>query len=124
MRSPISWIEPEHRHGLGRIVRLPCRRVAGDVRLRCTLAQFNKRDLSRETQFLPGVGGWAGYAPGQALAWPYYHLGARRTGDRSASQAAAYEAVTLGQLNGGIWLRIAKQDVRDLPPVDIGHTDW
>lgn len=174
-------IEPEHRHGLGRIVPLDLIDVvAGDIRLRCTLAQFNKLDLARETQFLPGVGGWEGYARGQVLAWPYYNLGARRTGGGSASQAAAYDAVPLGQvairrgehvratdgligrvqglvidpdrrqvthvllqeghlwgrrevaipisavaeLNGGIWLRIAKQDVQDLPPVDVRHTDW
>lgn len=174
-------IEPEHRHGLGRLVPLDLVSVvAGDIRLRCTLAEFNKLDLGKEIQFLPGAGGWGGYAPGQVLAWPYYNLGARRTGGGSASQVATYDAVPLeevavrrgehvratdgligrvqglvidpdrgqvthvllqeghlwgrrevaipisavAELNGGIWLRIAKQDVEDLPPVDVGPTDW
>lgn len=174
-------IEPEHRHGLGRLVPLDLVSVvAGDIRLRCTLAEFNKLDLGKEKQFLPGAGGWGGYAPGQVLAWPYYNLGATRTSGGSASQAATYDAVPLGEVavrrgehvratdgligrvqglvidpdrrqvthvllqeghlwgrrevaipisavaepNGGIWLRIAKQDVQDLPPVDVGPTDW
>src|SRR6185312_1217320 len=174
-------IEPEHRHGLGRLVPLDLVSVvAGDIRLRCTLAEFNKLDLGQDIQFLPGAGGWGGYAPGQVLAWPYYNLGARRTGGGSASQVATYVAAPLeevavrrgehvratdgligrvqglvidpdrgqvthvllqeghlwgrrevaipisavAELNGGIWLRIAKQDVEDLPPVDVGPTDW
>jgi hypothetical protein len=154
--------------------------VAGDIRLRCTLAEFNRFDLGMETQFLPGADGWAGYAPGQVLAWPYYNLGSGTMGAGSASQVTTYDAVPLGEvavrrgehvratdgligrvqglvidpdrhqvthvllqeghlwghkevaipisaiaeLNGGIRLRIDKQDVQDLPPVNVGHADW
>ena len=53
-------VEPKHRHGLGRLVPLDLVDVvAGEVRLRCTLAEFNTLDLGEETQFLPGTGGWA-----------------------------------------------------------------
>lgn len=173
-------VEPEHRHGLGRLVPLDLVDVGtGDIRLRCTLAEFNGLALGRETQFLPGGGGWAGYAPGQVLAWPYYHLGPGSTGGGSGSQAITYDAVpvaevavrrgehvratdgligrvqglvidpgrqvthvllqeghlwgrrevaipisAVAELDGGVWLRIAKQDVQDLPAVDVGHADW
>jgi sporulation protein YlmC with PRC-barrel domain len=174
-------VEPQHRHGLGRLVPLDLVDiVAGDIRLRCTLAEFNKFDLGVEAQFLTGAGGWAGYAPGQVLAWPYYHLGPATISAGSASQVTAYDAVPLGEmavrrgehvratdgligrvqglvidpdrhqvthvllqeghlwghkevaipigaiaeLAGGIRLRIDKQDVQDLPPVDVGHADW
>lgn len=174
-------VEPQHRHGLGRLVPLDLVEVvAGDIRLRCTLAEFNKFDLGMETQFLPGAGGWAGYAPEQVLAWPYYNLGAGSIGGGSASPAATYDGVPLGEvsvrrgehvratdgligrvqglvidserhqvthvllqeghlwghsevaipigaiaeLDGGIRLRIDKQDVQDLPAVHVGHADW
>jgi sporulation protein YlmC with PRC-barrel domain len=174
-------IEPQHRHGLGRLVPLDLVDVvAGDIRLRCTLAEFNKFDLGVETQFLPGADGWAGYAPGQVLAWPYYNLGPETMSAESASQVTTYDAVPLGEvavrrgehvratdgligrvqglvidpdrhqvthvllqeghlwghknvaipisaiagLDGGIRLRIDKQNVQDLPPVDVGHADW
>lgn len=173
-------VEPQHRHGLGRLVPLDhVEVVAGDIRLRCTLAEFNKFDLGRETQFLPGGGGWAGYTPGQVLAWPYYSLGPGTMGAKGASQAS-YDAVPVGEvavrrgehvratdgligrvqglvvdpgrrqvthvllqeghlwgrkevaipirevagLDDGIRLRIGKQDVQDLPAVDVGHADW
>ena len=173
-------VEPEHRHGLGRLVPLDLFDVvAGGIRLRCTLAEFNKLDLGKETQFLPGADRWGDYSAGQVLTWPYYNLGARRIGG-SAPRAAAYDAVPLGEVparrgehvratdgligrvqglvidpdrhqvthvllqeghlwggkevaipigavaefNDGLRLRIAKQDVHDLPTVDVGHTDW
>jgi sporulation protein YlmC with PRC-barrel domain len=173
-------VEPNHRHGRGRLVPLGLVDVvAGEIRLRCTLAEFNKLDLGEETQFLPGTGGWDSYGPGQVLAWPYYYLGGRGIGGGSVSQTITYDAVPLGEVavrrgehvratdgligrvqglvidpgrhqvthvllqeghlwerkdvaipisavagsEGGIRLRIAKQDVQDLPPVPIEHAD-
>jgi sporulation protein YlmC with PRC-barrel domain len=169
-------VEPKHRHGLGRLVPLDLVSVvAGDVLLRCTLAEFNKLDLGEETQFLPGTSGWAAYGPGQVLAWPYYSLGGGGMG--GVLQTTTYDAVPLGEvavrrgehvratdgligrvqglvidpgrhqvthvllqeghlwgrkdvaipiravagIDGGIRLRIAKQDVQDLPSVDVEH---
>jgi sporulation protein YlmC with PRC-barrel domain len=69
-------VEPKHRSGLGRLVPLDIAEEAdGDVRLRCTRAEFDKLDRAEETEFLPGTGGYGGYGPGQTVAWPYYGLG-------------------------------------------------
>jgi hypothetical protein len=171
-------VEPGHRHGLGRLVPLDLVIVAaGEIRLRCTLAEFNRLDLGEETQFRPGTSGWAAYGPGQVLAWPYYSLGGGGMG--GVSQTTTYDSVPLGEvtvrrgehvratdgligrvqglvidpgshqvthvllqeghlwerkdvaipigtvawLDGGIRLRMAKQDVQDLPPVDVVHAD-
>jgi len=69
-------VEPKHREGLGKLVPLGLVDAATDrVRLRCTLAEFDKLDAAEETQFLPGTDGVDGYDDGQVLAWPYYRLG-------------------------------------------------
>ena len=69
-------VEPKHRSGLGRLVPLDITEVAsGEVHLRCTRAEFERLDPAEETHFFPGVGGYGGYGPGQAVAWPYYGLG-------------------------------------------------
>jgi len=90
-------VGPEHRHGLGRLVPLDLVSVvAGEIRVRCTLAEFNKLELGEETQFLPGTSGWAAYGPGQVLAWPYYSLGGG--GVDGVSQTATYDAVPLAEV--------------------------
>lgn len=73
-------VEPKHRSGLGRLVPVSLVNTsAGEVRLDCDMAGFDKLDRAEETHFLPeaggGYGGYGGYGPGQALAWPYYGLG-------------------------------------------------
>jgi sporulation protein YlmC with PRC-barrel domain len=70
-------VEPKHRSGLGRLVPLDLvDATTGEIRLRCTLAEFEKLDHAEETLFLPGRGGeYGGYGPGEALAWPYFGLG-------------------------------------------------
>jgi sporulation protein YlmC with PRC-barrel domain len=69
-------VEPRHRRGVGRLVPLDLVEVkAGDVRLGCTIAEFDKLDPAEETRFLPGYNGYGGYAAGQVSAWPYYGLG-------------------------------------------------
>src|ERR1039458_10662612 len=48
-------IEPTHRQGLGRLV--PLELVAsynGNVKLRCSLEEFERLDMAEETDFLPG----------------------------------------------------------------------
>jgi sporulation protein YlmC with PRC-barrel domain len=69
-------VEPKHRSGLGRLVPLDLvNTTTGDIRLRCTTAEFEKLDHAEETRFLPGgIGEYGGYAPEQMLAWPYYGL--------------------------------------------------
>jgi sporulation protein YlmC with PRC-barrel domain len=68
-------IEPRHRQGLGRLVPLDLvdRASGGEIRLRCSKAEFDQLDFAEETSFLPGVDdAYAGYEPGDAYAWPYF----------------------------------------------------
>ena len=44
----------------------------GEVRLRCTLAEFGKLDPAEETQFLPGTPDTRAMTPEQVLSAPYY----------------------------------------------------
>jgi sporulation protein YlmC with PRC-barrel domain len=173
-------VEPRHRQGLGRLVPLDLvDATTGEIRLRCTLAQFEKLDFAEETQFLPGSGGYGGYDPTQAISWPYYGLGGGTGlgGMGGVPQPITYDAVPLGEVavrrgehvhatdgeigrvhglvidpgshhvthillqEGHLWgrkevaipiaavarvdvgirLNITKQEVQDLPPVDIEH---
>ena len=166
-------IEPKHRYDPGRLVPLDLIDAAtGQVRLRCTLADFKKLDPAEETQFLTGTPGYPGYDPEQILSMPYYGLG---MGGADVPVAVTYDTVPLdevevrrgehvhatdghiGKVQGlvidpdshhvthvllqeghlwgrkevaipigavtsvddGIRLNITKQQVQDLPPVDI-----
>jgi hypothetical protein len=185
-------VEPKHRRGLGRLVPLGLiDATAGEVRLRCTLAEFEKLQPAEETRFIPGTSGYAGYGPGQVGYWPYYGLGVGsmsgglsgglsgfggggvaqtiisdivpqgevtvRRGDPvqatdgdigrvqglvidRGSRRVTHVLLQEGHLWGrrevaipvsavastsdGIRLTITKQEVQDLPPVDIDHPDW
>ena len=91
-------VEPEHRRGLGRLVPLDLiDATAGQIRLRCTLAEFEKLDPAEETQFIPGTGGYAGLRPGPggllALLRPGRGRpghGRRLSGGLAASAAGAF----------------------------------
>ena len=70
-------IEPRHRKGHGRLVPLDLVDVgAGDIRLRCTRAEFEKLDPAEETDFRPGSAypGDPGYGSEQGLGvqWPLW----------------------------------------------------
>jgi len=68
-------VEPKHSSGLARFVPLDLvDATTGEIRLRCSLAAFDKLDPAEETMFLPGTGGYPGYRSDQALSWPYYGL--------------------------------------------------
>ena len=170
-------IEPAHWRGSARLVPLDLvDATTGEIRLRCTLADFEKLDPAEETQFLPGTPGYPGYDPEQVLSMPYYGIG-MGTGGGDVPVAVTYDAVPLdevevrrgehvhatdgriGKVQGlvidpdshhvthvllqeghlwgrkevaipisavtgvddGIRLNITKQQVQDLPPVDIHH---
>ena len=172
-------VEPKHRHGSARLVPLDLvDATTGEIRLRCSLAEFEELDPAEETQFLPGTPGYPGYDPEQVLFTPYYGVG------MGAGMAGAYAPLTvtydtvpldevevrrgehvhatdghIGKVQGlvidpdshhvthvllqeghlwgrkevaipigavtgvddGIRLNITKQQVQDLPPVDIHH---
>jgi hypothetical protein len=174
-------VEPTHRQGLGRLVPLSLVDVtAGEVRLRCTIAEFQKLDSAEETQFVPGTAGYEAYGPEQVLSWPYYGLGGvgMELDLENASQTVTYDTVPLGEVavqrgqhvhatdgdigqvqglvidpgshhvthvllqEGHLWgrkevaipisavagtadgieLKISKQDVENLPPVDLDRS--
>jgi sporulation protein YlmC with PRC-barrel domain len=170
-------VEPKHRLDVGRLVPLDLvDATAGEVRLRCTLADFEKLDPAEETRFLPGTPGYPGYDPEQVLSMPYYGMGmGGGMGGAYVPVTVTYDTVPLdevevrrgehvhatdghiGKVQGlvidphshrvthvllqeghlwgrkevaipigavtgvddGIRLNITKQQVQDLPPVDI-----
>jgi sporulation protein YlmC with PRC-barrel domain len=68
-------VEPEHRSGLGRLVPLDMVEAGTDnVRLRSTLAEFEKLPSAEEIDFLPGGSGYDAYAAHEAYYWPYFGL--------------------------------------------------
>jgi sporulation protein YlmC with PRC-barrel domain len=68
-------VEPEHRSGLGRLVPLDLVTPgAGEVRLRCTLEEFDQLPAAEETDFLPGGSGYEDYEAHEAYYWPYYGI--------------------------------------------------
>src|SRR5208283_4580887 len=62
-------VEPKHRHGAARLVPLDLvDATTGEIRLRCSLAEFEKLDPAEETRFLPGTPGHpGGYDPVHTL---------------------------------------------------------
>jgi hypothetical protein len=118
-------VEPDHRQGLGRLVPLNLVRTgavadggaadggaadggaassdAEEVRLSCTLAEFQQLDSAEDTQFVPGTSGYAAYGPDEVVAWPYYGLGggAAMGGPMpmdGMSQTVTYDAVPPGEV--------------------------
>jgi sporulation protein YlmC with PRC-barrel domain len=96
-------VEPKGRQGLSRLVPLDLVEVSGgEVRLHCTLAEFEQLDPAEETQFLPGTRGYAAYGPEQVISWPYASL----AGDPSVaggtvsgiSETVTFDTVPLGEV--------------------------
>jgi len=172
-------VEPKHRHGAARLVPLDLvDATTGEIRLRCSLAEFEKLDPAEETRFLPGTSGDpGGYDPEHVLMLPYYNIGMGAA--YSGPMTVTYDTVPLdevevrrgdhvhatdghiGRVQGlvidpdshhvthvllqeghlwgrkevaipisavaevddGIRLTITKQQVQDLPPVDVRHPD-
>ena len=182
-------VEPRHEHGLGRLAPVDLvDATTGEVRLRCTLAEFGQLDLAEETRFVTAANDYQGYGPGQAAYWPYYGqagLGLGMAGGVGLApagrpQAVIYDTVPAGEVDvrrgdhvhatdgeigrvqglvidpasyhvthvllqeghmwgrkevaipisavastdDGIRLKIAKQDVQDLLPLNIDHPQW
>lgn len=71
-------VEPAHRQGLGKLVplRLAGTGIAdtatGEVRLRCTMAEFGQLDAAEATYFFPGDEDYELYRQEQVVSWPYY----------------------------------------------------
>jgi hypothetical protein len=155
--------------------------AGGQIRLRCSLAEFKRLEAAEETQFVSAD--VAGYDPEQVLSWPYYGLGPGMSGfgPDMVPPGAAFDTVPLGEVevrrgeavqatdgaigrvqglvidrasrrvthvllqeghlwgkkevaipisavarvdaDDGIYLSLTKQQVQDLPPVDIEHPE-
>jgi len=96
-------VEPKGRQGLSRLVPLDLVDASGgEIRLRCTLAEFEQLDSAEETQFVPGTRGYAAYGPEQVLAWPYASLGGDPSvaGDAVSgiSETVTFDTVPLGEV--------------------------
>lgn len=95
-------IEPKHRVGLARLVPLDLvDDTAAEVRLRCTIEEFEQLDPAEETQFVPGSSGYAAYGPDQVVSWPYYGLAATPDIDPelvNASPTVTYDTIPLGEV--------------------------
>ncbi len=174
-------VEPPHRHGPGRLVPLRLVDAApAEVRLDCTMAEFQRLDCAEETQFVAGTHGYGDYNPEHVVSWPYYGIGGGGLlGDNRAgvSPTFHYDAVPLGEVeirrgehvhaadgeigrvqglvidrrnhhvshvllqeghlwgrkevaipigvvksvDDGIRLSVTKQEIQDLPPIDLEH---
>ena len=85
-------VEPAHRQGLGKLV--PLRLVdtgtaytpKGEVRLRCTMAEFGQLDPAEATYFFPGNEDYEIYRREPMVSWPQYVApGATQPGEPDAS---------------------------------------
>jgi sporulation protein YlmC with PRC-barrel domain len=114
-------VEPEHRRGLGRFVPLlMVDATSGEVRVRCTLAEFEKLDPAEETRFVPGTVGYAGYGPGQVGYWPYYGLGATGVGGIGG---AGMPSGGLNGIGGGNVVQMFTVDAIPEGQVDVRRGD-
>src|SRR5215468_12235075 len=95
-------VEPKGRLGLSRLVPLDLVDASGgEIRLRCTLAEFEQLDPAEETQFVPGSSGYAAYGPDQVVSWPYYGLASTPGIDPdvvNTSPVVTYDTIPLGEV--------------------------
>jgi len=95
-------VEPTGREGLARLVPLDLVDATGtEIRLRCTLEEFEKLESAEDTQFVPGTYGYGAFGPEQVVSWPYYGLGDTVTADAldgGVSQTVTYDLVPLGEV--------------------------
>src|SRR5713226_5241870 len=67
-------VEPKGRQGLGRLVPLDLvDATTGQIRLRCTMAEFEKLGSGEETEFVPGTLGYKKEGPGTGGLRPRLH---------------------------------------------------
>jgi sporulation protein YlmC with PRC-barrel domain len=105
-------VEPKHHREIGRLVPLDLAdATTSEIRLRCTLAEFDKLDPAEETDFLPSdESNWeryGDYSAGQMIAWPYYGLGPGAMGGvgmpsgtgRHVPEPVTYDSVPAGEVS-------------------------
>lgn len=99
-------VEPEHRRDLARLVPLDLvDGTAGEVRLCCTRAEFERLEHAQETRFMPATSGYDGYGYGRDEVgyWPYYGLsrglGLAGNGGGTPAQMLTTDAVPPGEVS-------------------------
>jgi sporulation protein YlmC with PRC-barrel domain len=101
-------VEPEHRRDLARLVPLDLvDGTAGEVRLCCTRAEFERLEHALETRFMPATSGYDGYGYGygrdEVGYWPYYGLsggmGLAGNGGGTPAQMLTTDAVPPGEVS-------------------------
>jgi sporulation protein YlmC with PRC-barrel domain len=115
-------IDPEHGRGHGRLVPLDLvEGAAGEIRLRCTKAEFEDLDPAEDTQFIPATNDYDGYGPGQIGFMPYYGLGGGmiipgvNVEDGTPSQFVTTDSVPVGEVE------IRRGQAVQATDGDIGH---
>ena len=98
-------VDPAGHRGPGRLVPLDLiDATTGQIRLRCTLAEFKTLRLAEETEFMPGSGylGYRGYGPNQVHCLPLYALELPGVvydlGEPSPPREVPYDSVPLGEV--------------------------
>ena len=115
-------VEPAGRSGLGRLVPLDLVDAAdGEIRLRCTLAEFERLDAAEETQFVPGTRGYEAYGPDQVLVQPWLSLGGDPAVEgemvSGVSETVTYDAIPLGEM------AVRRGDRVHATDGEIGHVE-
>jgi hypothetical protein len=111
-------VEPVHRLEYARLVPLDLVDATdGQVRIRCTRADFDKLDPAEDTRFLTGAGLYGQYTPGQVGFLPYFALTQGGAPGAEIMQSVTFDAVPKGEV-----------DVQRCDPVqatdgDIGHVE-
>jgi sporulation protein YlmC with PRC-barrel domain len=68
-------VAPKHHKGLGRLVPIEMVEASDPtIRLRCTLAEFERLDAAEEDQLLPYTNPESGTVTGGAASWPLYQM--------------------------------------------------
>jgi sporulation protein YlmC with PRC-barrel domain len=188
-------VDPGFRQGPTRLVPLDLvvsGGGGGEIRLRCTKAEFENLEPAEETKFIPRTTSFASFGAGDVLSWPYYGAGGAgdldgvggaggmgTLGGNAVPRKITYDTVPVGEVGvrrgqpvlatdgaigkvqglvvrpdtghvthvllqeGHLWgrkevaipisavdttvdgtqLKIAKQDVENLPSVDIDHPE-
>lgn len=182
----VTHLVIEHGHDHGRLVPLDLvDATAGELRLRCTKAEFENLPPAEETEYIAGNSDYNAYGSGQVGYMPYYGLGSGMVtpglggGGQIPQQIYTTDSIPMGEVeirrgepvycpdgdighvqglvidpgNGhvthvllqeghlwgrkevaipigavdntrdGIKLKIRKQEVQDLPPIDVHHPE-
>jgi sporulation protein YlmC with PRC-barrel domain len=94
-------VDPKHRHGPGRLVPVDLAdATTGQIRLRCTLAEFQALRLAREIEAVPDLDptGHASIAPSQ-MNWFTWGNVARGSGQAGAPQEVTVDSVPSGEVD-------------------------